>query len=61
VSISFPLNSTTLGLVDAEGNRSLFPGTFGVEITNGVHARVATQVTVDVPSPVQLSAFKKFW
>jgi hypothetical protein len=61
VQLQFTLNATTLGLVDGEGHRWLFSGAYGVEVTNGVAARVASVVTVDVPQPVLLKAFRKFW
>ncbi len=64
VLVSFTLNSTALALVAPSGDRSLFPGTYGVLLTTGNDlpgTTLTATVTVDTGAPLLLEAFKRFW
>eukprot|EP00051_Salpingoeca_urceolata_P030149 m.492197 g.492197 ORF g.492197 m.492197 type:complete len:824 (+) comp31802_c0_seq1:8-2479(+) len=60
-TVQFTLNSTALAQVDYDGHTSLFPGNFGVTVSRGHGQVLLADVTVDVPSPIRLKTFRKWW
>ena len=51
-SLVFSVNSSSLGLVDSEGNTYLYPGAHELRVSRGHGETLSLHVTVNVPEPV---------
>ena len=62
-TVDFTVNSTQLGLVDADGHTSLHPGEYEVVFSRGcVGCReLAAPVTITSRAPVRLKTFRRWW
>lgn len=57
----FHLSAEVLALVDMDGHTSLHPGEFEIVFYRGHGEELVTPLQVDVPQPVRLKTFRKWW
>eukprot|EP01065_Artemidia_motanka_P044419 TRINITY_DN631_c0_g1_i1.p1 TRINITY_DN631_c0_g1~~TRINITY_DN631_c0_g1_i1.p1 ORF type:complete len:845 (+),score=319.65 TRINITY_DN631_c0_g1_i1:82-2535(+) len=60
-TLGFKLTGQNLRMTDADGHTSLHAGAHDVMFSRGHGAELEARVTVDVPAPVVLNRFRKWW
>eukprot|EP00755_Sulcionema_specki_P029901 Sspe_Gene.93162::Locus_65868_Transcript_2_2_Confidence_0.667_Length_2346::g.93162::m.93162 len=61
IDVTFQLPASAFTMVDSNGHRALHPGAFEVVVTRGHGGDLILPVAVDVPHPVLVRHFRKWW